>query len=561
MPRIPRFDRTYKQLRRYQTIVRVLVKYGFGELLDRIRLWEHVNIERRILRRPSREFAHMSVPQRLRISLEELGPTFIKLGQILSTRPDLVPPEFITELQKLQSNVPPFSSDLALEIVKSELGRPIEEIFASFDKVPLAAASLAQVHRATLKDGKVVAVKILRPGLQEVIEPDLEIMRNIATLMERYMEEAKLIGAVGIVQEFAKNLRRELDLKSEAGNIRRFAHNFEGDPTVHVPDVHTELTTKSLLVMEYINGINASDISRLSDEGYDLTLIARRGVNVAFKSALEHGFFHADRHPGNIVILPGNIICLLDYGMMGTLSSRQRESMARLYAGIINGDEKGMIRSLDGLVEAQGAMDLEKLEADISDLAKQYDYLTLGDIRFGALLNQLITILVRHHLRLQSNLIWLFKAVATIEDVAHKLNTDLDIIECAKPYVQRIVRQRLNPIRQVRELYLPTLDLLDLAKELPYSVRDIVRKLREGRLSIEFKHVGLEPARRTLESAANRIALAIVTASLVVSSSLLVNARVPPVVSNISIIGIIGYVIAWVIGLCLVVSILRSGSK
>jgi ubiquinone biosynthesis protein len=503
----------------------------------------------------------MSLPQRLRLALEELGPTFIKLGQVLSTRPDLVPPEFITELQKLQSNVTPFSSDLALEIVKSELGRPIEEVFASFDKVPVAAASLAQVHRATLKDGKVVAVKILRPGLQEVIEPDLEIMRNIATLMERYIEEAKLIGAVGIVQEFSKNLRRELDLKSEAGNVRRFAHNFEGDPTVHVPDVHTELTTKSLLVMEYINGINASAISRLSDEGYDLTLIARRGVNVAFKSAFEHGFFHADPHPGNLFILPGNIICLLDYGMMGTLSSRQRESMARLYAGIINGDEEGMIRSLDGLVEAQGAMDLEKLEADISDLAKQYDYLSLGDIRFGALLNQLITILVRHHLRLQSNLIWLFKAVATIEDVAHKLDVDLDLIECVKPYVQRIVRQRLNPIRQVRELYLPTLDLLDLAKELPYAVRDIVRKLREGRLSIEYKHVGLEPARRTLESAANRIALAIVIASLVVGSSLLVNARVPPLVSDISIIGIIGYAIAYVIALWLVASILRSGSK
>ena len=220
MPRIPRFYRTYKQIRRYEEIVRVLAKYGFGELLDRIRLWEHGNIERRILRRPSRKFAHMSLPQRLRLALEELGPTFIKLGQILSTRPDLVPPKFITELQKLQNNVTPFSSDLALEIVKSELGRPIEEIFASFDEVPLAAASLAQVHRATLKDGKVVAVKILRPGLHEVIEPDLDIMRNIATLMERYMEEARLIGAVGIIQEFSKNLRRELDLKSEAGNIR-----------------------------------------------------------------------------------------------------------------------------------------------------------------------------------------------------------------------------------------------------------------------------------------------------------------------------------------------------
>lgn len=561
MPRIPRLDRSYKQLSRYQQIVRVLVKYGFGELFDRIRIWQHVNVERRILHRPSREIARMSLPQRLRFSLEELGPTFVKLGQILSTRPDLVPPEFIMELQKLQSNVTPFSSDLALEIVKSELGRPIEDVFASFDKCPLAAASLGQVHRAILKDGKEVVVKVLRPGLSDVIEPDLEIMGNIAALMEHYMEEARLIGAVGIVQEFSRNLRKELDLKAEAGNMRRSAHNFEGDPTIHVPEVYNELSTKSLLVMEYINGINVSDIKRLSDEGYDLKLIARRGVNVAFKSALEHGFFHADPHPGNIFILPGNVICLLDYGMMGTLTSRQRESIARLYAGIISGDEKAMIRSLDGLVEAQGATDLDQLEADISDLAKQYEYLTLGDIRFGALLNQMVTILVRHHLRMQSHLIWLFKAVGTIEDVAHKLDADLDMIDCAKPFVQRIVRQRLNPIRQVRELYLPALDMLDLAKELPYAVRDIVRKLREGRLGIEYKHVGLEPSRRTLETAANRIALAIVIASLVVSSSLLVNARVPPLVSDISVIGIIGYVIAWLLGLRLVVSILRSRNR
>jgi ubiquinone biosynthesis protein len=562
MPRVPRLGRTYRQLSRSRHIVRVLVKYGFGELLDRLRLWEHANIERHIhiLRRADRELAHLSLPERVRLALEELGPTFVKLGQVLSTRPDLVPQEFIIELEKLQSNVTPIPSNVALDTVRSELGRPIEEIFASFEEEPVAAASLAQVHRAVLKGGNVVAVKVLRPGVEDVIEADLEIMHNLASLAERYIDEARLMDAVGIADEFSSNLKKELDLRLEANNIRRSAYNFADDPTIHVPEVYPEHCTRRLLVMEYIEGINVSEAKRLVAEGYDLRLIARRGVDIALKSTFEQGFFHADPHPGNIFILPDNVICLLDYGMMGTISSRQRESMARLAAGIINRDEKGMTRSLEGLVAAQGPVDVEKLEADMSNLAQQYDYLPLSEIRFGTLLNELLSLLVHHRLRLQAHLVWLVKAIATIEDVAHNMDANFDMIECARPYVQRILRRRVNPIRQVRELYLPALDLVDLVKELPYAARDIIRQLREGRLKIEYEHVGLEPARHTLDQAANRLALAIVLAALVIGSSLIVLSRVPPLVADISVIGIIGYAIAWGLGLWLVLSILRSGS-
>jgi ubiquinone biosynthesis protein len=393
-----------------------------------------------------------------------------------------------------------------------------------------------------------------------VIEIDLEIMHNIAGLMERYIDEARLMNAVGMVREFSSNLRKELDFRVEANNMRRSAHNFAGDNTVHIPEVYKEVSTKRLLVMEYIDGINVSDYSRLSSEGYDLRLIARRGVDIALKSTFEHGFFHADPHPGNIFVLPDNVICLLDYGMMGVISTRQRESMARLAAGVINRDEKGLTRSLEGLVEAQAAVNVEKLEADMSDLAQQYDYLPLGDIRFGTVLNEVLRLLVHHRLRLQTHLIWLFKAVTTIEDVAHNMDANFDMIGYAKPYVQRVLRRRVNPIRQIRELYLPTLDLIDFAKEFPYAAKDIIRQLREGRLRIEYEHIGLEPIRRTLDHAANRMALAIVIAALVVGSSLVVLSRVPPLVADISIIGIVGYVIAWTFGLWLVISMLRSGN-
>ncbi len=560
MPKVTSLATAPRRLMRLRQVAQVLAKYGFGRLFDQMRIWEHLNIERRIFRRRHREFDHLSVPERLRFALEELGPTFVKLGQVLSTRPDLIPQEYILELEKLQRNVAPITFDAARQTVESELGRPITEIFTSFEERQVAAASLAQVHRATLKSGDVVAVKIQRPGAADVIEIDLEIMHNIAGLMERYIDEARLMNAVGMVREFSTNLRKELDLRVEANNMRRSAHNFAGDETVHVPEVYKELCTKRVLVMEYIDGINISETERLAAEGYDLTVIARRGVDIALKSTFEHGFFHADPHPGNIFVLPDNVICLLDYGMMGVISTRQRESMAKLAAGIINRDEKGMTRSLEGLVEAQDAVNVEKLEADMSDLAQQYDYLPLEDIRLGTLLNEVVKLLVHHRLRLQTNLIWLFKAVTTIEDVAHNMDANFDMIECARPYVQRVLRRRVNPIRQIRELYLPTLDLIDFVKEFPYAARDIIRQLREGRLRIEYEHIGLEPVRRTLDHAANRMALAIVIAALVIGSSLVVLSRVPPLVADISIIGIVGYVIAWAFGLWLVFSILRSGS-
>jgi len=558
MPKLPRLGTAYRHLHRYRQVVTVLVKYGFGDFFQRLRLWEHVHIERRILRR-EHGFPHLTHAERVRLSFEELGPTFVKLGQILSTRPDLIPPDFILEFEKLQDRVAPIPTSTAKEIIQSELGRPLEEVFASFDEEPLGSASLSQVHRATLKGGEVVAVKVQRPRVADIIEVDLEIMHHLAILAERHLPEARMINLVGLVTEFRANIKKELDLRVEANNMRRFAHNFAGDPQIHVPIVWQELCTRHVLVMEYVQGKSVNETESLIAEGYDLSLIASRGVDIALKSLFEHGFFHADPHPGNIFILPDNVICLLDYGMMGTISAHHRESLARLAITIAAGDEKETAKALLGLAEVQDAVDVESLGVDLSDIIGQYVSLPLREVRLGEILHQLLRLLMVHQMRFHMHLVWLFKAIATIEDTVHRLVTDLDIMERIRPYAMQVLRRRFFSLRQASELYFVASDMVEFMKDLPYEARDVMRQLKKGQFKIEFEHVGLGPLQRTLKNASNRVVLAIIIAALLVGSSLIVHSGLPPRVADMPVIGLVGYIIAGVLSLVLIVSILRSG--
>ncbi|HPL62902.1 MAG TPA: AarF/UbiB family protein [Syntrophales bacterium] len=551
--------RTYRHIQRYRQILGVLFRHGFGDLINRLELGHSVELGVRTMSGKSLRMDRKGRAERLRMVMEELGPTFTKMGQILSTRPDLVPADLVAELSKLQDEVPPFPFGDVREIVQAELGMPLDAVFECMEEAPFAAASIGQVHRARLPAGREVAVKIQRPGIRETVEVDLEILRDLAGLAERRIPELKLYRPVRIVDEFARIIKREMDYTVEAGNMERFARQFQDNHRVRVPAVHRAFSTERVLTMEFVSGIKISEILKLDQAGLDRKAIAERGADLVLEQVFKHGFFHADPHPGNIVVLPENIVCYLDFGMMGYVDRRSREDFADLVYGYVQKSEEKTVAALLKIVETEQEPDLGELERDIRDFMEIHLYRPLKEIRLAGLLQDFMGILSKHRLILPENMYLMIKTLSQMESLGMMMDPDFDMTEKAAPFIRRIKAERYRPGRIISGLIDSGEEWLDHVRSVPAEVRALLSQVRLGKAQIGFEHRGLESLIFEMDRSSNRIAFALIISSLIIGSSLIIATDIGPYLFGFPIIGLAGFTVAGIFGIWLVIAIFRSG--
>ena len=553
--------RTYRHARRYRAILSVLAKYGFGDLVDTLNIREHVeNVGKTISRQRAEPVKRLSRPERVRMVLEELGPTFVKMGQILSTRDDLIPMEYVQEMSKLQDAVPAFPYDRVKEVILSETGKAPGAIFRAFQKKPIAAASIGQVHRALLKStGQEVAVKIQRPDIQQTVEVDLDILRHLAALMERHVAELKYVHPAKIVNEFARTMEDEMDYRVEASHIERFAQQFVNDRTIYVPKVFRELTTKRMLVMEFIHGVKASDSVALEKGGYDLKEVAGRGADSMLQQICNWGFYHADPHPGNILVLPNNVVCFIDFGMMGRITQQEREDFTDFVEVLIRKDDRkageALLKLTDGSVDPKH----DELQRDLLEFVDRYAYLPLKELDMGKMLQSIVEILRKQGTSLKPDLFLMVKALTIAEGVGTSLDPDFEIMGHAEPFFRKVRLSRYS----FQEL---TTGLMDtgtqwyrLVRDIPVELKELLRKASEGTLKLDIEYGALEHTLFRLDLISGRIASAIVLSSLIIGSSIIVLSNTPPKWHEMPVIGVAGLLIAAAMGLWLLTSFFHRG--
>jgi ubiquinone biosynthesis protein len=547
-----------QQLRRIREITTVLAKYGFPDVVALLRLERTVAMGRRLRPWRSRVAPSGTKAQRLRQALEELGPTFVKFGQALSTRPDLVPADLVAELSRLQDTVASLPPGVAEASIEAEFGLPIARVFERFDPVPVAAASIAQVHRARLVGGEDVAVKIRRPGIEAIIERDLGILGLIARLAERYLPDSDLYQPSTLVSEFTRAIRRELDFSREGRTIERFARNSAGDTTVRFPRVHWPQTTAGVLTMEYMDGTKVSDV--LADPTtFDARLIAARGGELLLKQVLRDGLFHADPHPANIFVMPDNVICLLDFGSVGRVDRPLRDALASLLDAVVHEDAERVAAAILSIGRPLHKLDAAQFRRDLADAIDGYVGVPLQDLSIASLLQDALAVMRRHRLQFPSDLMLLARAFVTIEGVGRRLDPTFNMVEHARPVVAGILRDRLAPSAVASRVADMGREMAVAMRTLPRDLVEIVGKARDDRLQIQFVHRNLEHFVQEMDRASNRLSFAVVIAALVVGSSFVLQGGAGPQLFGLPAIGLVGFVAATVLGLWLAVGILRSG--
>ncbi|EOD00662.1 ABC1 kinase family protein [Caldisalinibacter kiritimatiensis] len=549
----------YKNIQRYRQIAVIFAKYGFNALSEKM---DVVGYFRRFFLRESITLKKKYTrAERIRMAIEELGPTFIKFGQIMSTRYDLLPADIVNELSLLQDKVKEYDLDLAKKIFYEQLGLKIDEVFKEFEETPLAAASIGQVYSGVLKNGEEVVVKIQRPNIRKNIESDIDILFNIGKLIDEHFAYNSPFKAVDIVNEFSYTIKKELDYTYEAQNCDAFRENFKNDTNVLVPKIYWEYTTKKVLVMEKINGIKVSDTNKIRQAGYDMEKLAQIGAKAFMKQIIKHGLFHADPHPGNIMIINENKISFIDFGIVGYIDKVTLDFIVTLL-------ESGHKRNIDSIVESLCEMDavtsetdLVKLKRDLYYIINYYFNVPINKINFGDAFTEILSVAYRHSLRLPTQLILLIRAIVTIEGTGRKLNPKFNMSMISKDIFVELSKEKLNPKGLVKEIKNYSAQSFKEFKSIPKRTNHILQKVEKNQLKILIDIEELDKIKNQINIMTNKLSLSLLVASIVIGSSLIIQADVGPTIVGISAVGLIGFSAAGILGVILVISILMNWLK
>lgn len=553
--------RTLRRMNRYSEILGVLVRYGFS---DMVRKFDGgVRIRSKNLQRRKRAWTS---PERMRRALEELGPTFVKIGQSLSHRPDILPSDWIAEFEKLRGRVPPVDSEEIAKVVEQELGALPKTIFKSFSPSPIASASVAQVHRAQLELKSPVAatrtidvaVKIQRPGIRRIIEVDLSIIRDMARIFERTSSSIAQFKPVEAIRELEYALLQELDFRNEADNLRCFRRNFEDNPLVSAPEPLPHYSSRRVLTMSFIDGIPVGDCLKLDSKGVVRPGIARLGAEAVLRQIFEHRFFHSDPHGGNILIVPGNKIAFLDFGQVGTILPSQRIFLADLLAAIIRFDASRAVRAVFRWSGYREPELIRRFTIDMEQLIQRYITRPFGRIEIGEVISTMVNLIKHYEIEIPSNFYLLAKALLTIENIASSLEPSFDFKQVSTPFVEKMIARELSTTSIAEKIARTGGDALRLIQDFPTEVHDILSLIKEGRIRAEIEVKNTKVLITTLRKVTTRLSASVLLAAMIMGSSILVQSLIPPLVFGIPVIGILGFTISGLIGILFLVDLWRG---